>query len=194
MDDYSLKEGFLKEGSLVIFPTDTVYGMACRLYDNVGVERILKLKNRSRSKQFAVLCDILVTVNDIAVLDKTALKLAHAFWPGPLTLILPSSKSHFEKSGDETIGVRIPKHNGVIGLIQKNGPLVTTSVNISGNEPMTNYQEIKDFFEDKVDYIYQEEKTVYLNISSTIVDLTKKEVNILREGTISKKEIYDALK
>lgn len=194
MDDYSLKEGFLKEGSVVIFPTDTVYGLACRLYDEVGVKRILKIKNRPRAKHLAVLCDILVTVNDLAVLDLKALKLAHSFWPGPLTLVLPSSKSHYEKTGDKSIGVRIPNHNGVISLIQKNGPLVTTSVNLSGQEPMTNYQEIKKLFKDKVDYIYQEEKTIYLNISSTTVDLTFKEVKILREGTISKKQIEEVLK
>src|SRR5690554_2324124 len=118
MDSYSLKEGFLQEGSVVIFPTDTVYGMGCRLYDNVAIERILTIKNRPRSKHLAVLCDILVTVNDLAVLDSRAIKLAHAFWPGPLTIVLPSSKSHYEKTGDKTIGVRIPNHNGVLKLIK----------------------------------------------------------------------------
>lgn len=194
MDDYSLKEGFLKAGSVVIFPTDTVYGLACRLYDELAVKRILKIKKRTQAKHFAVLCDILVTVNDLAVLDVRALKLAHSFWPGPLTLILPSSKSHYKKTGEKTIGVRIPNHNGVISLIQKNGPLITTSVNLSGEEPISNYQEIKKLFAHQVDYIYQEEQTSYSNISSTTVDLTNKEVKILREGTINKKQIDEVLK
>lgn len=194
MVDYSLENGFLTEGSVVITPTDTVYGIAARLYDNVGINRIVEIKNRPVNKHMAVLCDILVAVNDLAILDSRALKLAHAFWPGPLTLILPSSASHYEKSGNKTIGVRIPNHNGTIKLIQKNGPLVTTSVNLSGSEPMTDYEEIKKMFFNKVDYIYQEEKIFYLNISSTTVDLTNNEVKILREGTISEKEILDVLK
>ena len=96
-------------------------------------------------KKLPVLCDILVTVNDLAVLDARALKLAHAFWPGPLTIILPSSLKYYEKTGNKTIGVRMPDHPGVVRLIRQNGPLVTTSVNISGEKELTNYDEIKNF-------------------------------------------------
>lgn len=194
MGEYSLKEGFLNEGSVVIFPTDTVYGLACRLYDNLGVNRILKIKNRPKSKHLAILCDTLVTVNDLAILDERALKLAHDFWPGPLTLILQSSKSHFKKTGEKTIGIRIPDHNGAITLIKQNGPLVTTSVNLSGEEPLTDIDEIKTHFSELVDYIYHEEKEIYLNVSSTTVDLTEKEIKVIREGTIKEQQIKEALK
>jgi len=193
MIEYSLKEGFLNEGDVVIFPTDTVYGLSCRLYDNVGINKILHIKNRSITKHLAILCDTLVTVSDIAILNERALTLAHAFWPGPLTLILTSTESHFKKSGQKTVGIRIPNHSGAIRLIRQNGPLVTTSVNISGKEAMTDINEIKNKFSDVVDYIYQEEKTNYLNVSSTTVDLTEKEVKVLREGTITKKEIIEVL-
>ncbi len=194
MVEYNLKDGFLTEGSVVIFPTDTVFGISSRLYDDVGIDRLLKIKGRSKSKHLAVLCDTLVTVNDIAVIDERALKLAHTFWPGPLTIVLKSSKSHFEKTGHKTIGVRIPNHNGVIRLIKQNGPLVTTSVNYSGEEPLIDIKKIKEDFGDKVDYIYEEYNMIYLNVSSTTVDLTNKEPKILREGTITKKQIMEALK
>lgn len=193
MDEYSLKEGFLTEGSVVIFPTDTVYGLACRLYDEVGVKRISTIKNRPLAKHLAILCDTLVTVNDLAVIDERVLKLAHAFWPGPLTLILKSSKGHFDKTGHKTVGVRIPDHSGIIRLIKQNGPLVATSVNISGEEPLTDHQEIVKKFGDKVDYIYKETNAFYLNVSSTTVDLTNKEVKVIREGTITKKMIEEVL-
>lgn len=194
MIEYSLKEGFLHEGAVVIFPTDTVYGLACRLYDEVGINKILNIKNRPNSKHLAVLCDTLVTVNDLAILDERALTLAHAFWPGPLTLVLPSSESHFKKSGHKTIGVRIPNHNGTIRLIRQNGPLITTSVNLSGQEPLTNIKDVKNQFANEVDYIYNEEKEIYLNVSSTTIDLTENNVKVLREGTIKEQEINEVLK
>lgn len=193
MLEYSLEDGFLVEGSVVIFPTDTVFGLACRLYDEAATKRIIKIKNRDERKHLAVLCDTLVTVNDLAVIDERALKLAHAFWPGPLTIILPSTKSHYEKTGFKTIGVRIPDHDGVIKLIKQNGPLVTTSVNMSGKEPMTNLNEIKKLFGDKVDYIYHEKNAFYLNVSSTTIDLTNKEPKVIREGTITKQQIKAVL-
>ncbi|HHV33751.1 MAG TPA: threonylcarbamoyl-AMP synthase [Acholeplasma sp.] len=193
MENYSLQQGFLSEGSVVIFPTDTVFGIGCRLYDDEAIGKIFKIKNRPVEKKLPVLCDILVTVNDLAVLDARALKLAHAFWPGPLTIILPSSLKYYEKTGNKTIGVRIPDHPGVVRLIRQNGPLVTTSVNISGEKELTNYDEIKKLFSNKVDYIYHDEKSVYLNIASTTVDLTNNEVKILREGTITKEEIEEVL-
>ena len=100
---------------------------------------------------------------------------------------------YYEKTGNKTIGVRIPDHPGVVRLIRQNGPLVTTSVNISGEKELTNYDEIKKLFSNKVDYIYHDEKSVYLNIASTTVDLTNNEVKILREGTITKEEIEEVL-
>lgn len=193
MEKYSLKEGFLKEGSVVIFPTDTIYGLGCRLYDELAIKRILEIKKRPVNKPLAVLCDTLVTVNDLAIINERVLKLAHAFWPGPITLVLKSSPSHFEKTGHKTVGVRIPDHSGVIRLIKQNGPLVATSVNLSGNNPLTDYEEIVQHFSDKVDYIYKETNAFYLNVSSTTVDLTQGEVKVVREGTITKNDIKEIL-
>ncbi len=194
MFEYGLKEGFLNDGDVVIFPTDTVYGLACRLYDNEAIERIYQLKERSKTKHLAVLCDSLISINDIAVIDERVLKLAHAFWPGPLTMILPSTSAHFKKTGEKTIGVRIPNHDAALWLIKKNGPLLTTSVNKSGDLPLNDVDLIKQHFSDKVDYIYEEYNAFYLNISSTTIDLTHEEINYLRIGSITKEQIESALK
>lgn len=193
MFDYDLSDGFLKDGSVVIFPTDTVYGLACRLYDNEAIEKIYALKERSKTKHLAVLCDTLIAINQIAVLDSRVMKLAYAFWPGALTIILPSTKKHFNKTHEETIGVRIPNHESALWLIKQNGPLLTTSVNKSGSAPMMDIDEIKKAFKDKVDYIYEEYNADYLNISSTTIDLTTSEVKFLRVGSISEAQILEVL-
>ncbi len=194
MMEFDFKDGYIKDGAVVIFPTDTVFGLACRLYDLEAINKIFELKKRSQTKNMAILCDTLVSVNDLAVIDERALKLAHAFWPGALTLVLPSSKKHYEKTGNKTIGIRIPNHDSALWLIKKNGPLVTTSVNKSGDKPMINIAEIKKEFASDVDYIYEEYNAFYLNISSTTIDLTEKEIKFLRIGTITKNDIYNALK
>lgn len=193
MFEYGLKEGFLNDGDVVIFPTDTVYGLACRLYDIEAIERIYQLKERSKTKHLAVLCDSLISVNDIAVIDERVIKLAYAFWPGPLTLILPSTPNHIKKTGETTIGVRIPNHESALWLIKKNGPLLTTSVNKSGDKPLNDVTLIKKHFADQVDYIYEEYNAFYLNVSSTTIDLTSKDVKYLRIGTITQAQIESVL-
>ncbi len=194
MFDYGYEEGFLTDGSVVIFPTDTVWGLACRLYDNTAIERIYTIKDRSKTKHLAVLCDSLVSVNDIGIIDERVRKLAYAFWPGALTLILPSTKSHFEKTGDKTVGIRIPNHEAALWLIKKNGPLLTTSVNKSGSVPLMDLKEIINTFGNEVDHIYEEYNAYYLNVSSTTIDLTGDEIEYLRIGSISKEDIESVLK
>lgn len=194
MFDYGYEEGFLTDGSVVIFPTDTVWGLACRLYDNTAIERIYTIKDRSKTKHLAVLCDSLVSVNDIGIIDERVRKLAYAFWPGALTLILPSTKSHFEKTGDKTVGIRIPNHEAALWLIKKNGPLLTTSVNKSGSVPLMDLKEIINTFGNEVDHIYEEYNAYYLNVSSTTIDLTGDEIEYLRIGSISKEDIELVLK
>ena len=187
VEDYSFEEGFMTDGSVVIFPTDTVYGLAARLYDMDAYKKIEAIKTDKPIK-YAILSDTLVSVNDLVVIDERAKKLMMAFWPGALTIILKSSRSHYEKTGQKTIGVRIPNHNAAIRLIKKNGPLLTTSVSID-DEPLLTMDEIKKHYQTKVDYIYEEYNAYYLNVTSTTIDLSEPTIKYLRIGSISKQDI-----
>lgn len=189
VDEYSLEEGFMTDGSVVIFPTDTVYGFASRLYDNEALVKIRALKNESSNHYFAVLCDTLVSVNDLAIIDERAKRLMMAFWPGALTIILKSSRSHYEKTGEEVIGVRIPNHNAALRLIKQNGPLVTTSISLDRLTPMMDIEEINKTYQDKVDFIYEDYEDYNLNMLSTTVDLTEEKIQYLRVGSITQSQI-----
>lgn len=191
VEDYSFEEGFMTDGSVVIFPTDTVYGLAARLYDNDARKKIEAMKVNASIK-YAILCDTLVSVNDLAIIDERAKKLMVAFWPGALTLILKSSRMHYEKTGEKTIGVRIPNHNAAIRLIKKNGPLLTTSVSLD-DTPLLSMDEIKKSYAEKVDYVYEEYNAFYLNVTSTTIDLTEPNIKYLRVGTISRADIESLL-
>ncbi len=187
-DDYTFEDGFMPDGSIVIFPTDTVFGIACRLYDNDALNRISTLKN-NQSFNYAVLCDTLVSVNDLAIIDERAKKLMMAFWPGKLTLILKSSKPHYEKTGDLKIAVRIPNHNSALRLIKKNGPLVTTSLSSEDQDLLMDLTKIKATFKDKVDHIYEEYNNFYLNLGSTTIDLSEDVIRYIRIGSITESQI-----
>jgi len=191
VEDYSFEEGFMVDGSVVIFPTDTVYGLAARLYDIDAYKKIEAIKSGETIK-YAILCDTLVSVNDLVIIDERAKKLMMAFWPGPLTIILRSSRSHYEKTGQKTIGVRIPNHNAAIRLIKKNGPLLTTSVSVD-EKPLLTIEAIKKHYDNRVDYIYEEYNAYYLNVTSTTIDLSEPTIKYLRIGTISKADIESVI-
>lgn len=194
MFDYGYKEGFLEDGSVVAFPTDTVFGLGCRLYDNKALNRMYEIKNRELSKQIPVLCDSLVCVNEVAIIDSRVLTLAHKFWPGPLTMILPASDKFQKHTESTSVGVRIPNNSLALRLIKQNGPMWVTSLNLSGEKDLTDINEVVKQFGNKVDYIFKEHHIKYLEVSSTIIDLTGEEIKYIRIGTITKEEIVNALK
>lgn len=193
MNIKKIEKGYLKPGNVVIFPTDTVYGLGCLINDQEAIDKIYQIKARTNRKELAILCGNLEAVKEIAVLNEKALKLANAFWPGALTMILPSSLNYFKQSNKKTVGVRIPNHQFALSLIEKNGPLKTTSVNKSGEAPLANLKTIKKEFKEVVDFIYQTNEKEILNRASTTIDLTRDEIVFLREGTLSKQVIMATL-
>lgn len=185
----------INDNELMIFPTDTVYGLGAKVYDSVGQERIMEIKNRDCSKRFAVLCANLEQIESLAVLNDDARKIIKKFLPGGLTLILKAKRNDIHNYAiDDTVAVRIPNHPFAIKLLLENGPMATTSVNLSGEKPMNNYEDIYKVFKDKVDYIYDDPiNKEYSNVPSTIIDLTG-ELKVIREGNITLNDILECMK
>ena len=177
---------------VIIFPTDTVYGIGTPIFDVEGIDRIYEIKKRPRTKPLACLCANLEQINSIAYVDENAKKLINKFLPGALTLILNARDEVKIKIGYNTIGVRIPNNQIALDILKENGPMLTTSVNESGLVPLNEYEDIKRQYNDLVDKIY-DTNTTSSNISSTVV-LIDGEVKILREGQIKKEEIEEAIR
>ena len=177
-----------RRGRVIIFPTDTVYGIGTKIFDLDGIERIYKIKNRPKDKPLACLCANLEQIKSIAKVDSLAEALINNFLPGGFKLILDSTDELFNKIGYKTIGVRIPDNNIALDILKENGPMLTTSVNESGNVPLNEYDIIYKEYNDLVDKIYNT-NTDSLNKPSTVVLVKDKEVKVLREGPISKQEI-----
>ena len=164
------------KGKVICFHTDTVYGIGALLGDEEGIEKIYRIKNRDEKKILPVLCGNLEQVNSIALMNEKALEISK-YWPGALTMILKM------KECDDTVAVRIPNSNIAISVLNHFGPLRTTSVNYSGEKELNSVEKIVNVFGKEIDYIVTEEDDLS-KIPSTIVDLTKEELKIIRNGSI----------
>jgi len=184
----------VKKGGLVVYPTETVYGLGCDPYNAEAVRRILKVKN-NRNKPLPILVANIVDAEKIAFISTTGKKLAAKFWPGPLTLVFPKKSSFPDvvTFGLNTVGLRIPNNNVTLRLIRLcGGLLIGSSANRTGEEPSRAVQEISGDLKEMVDVVL-DGGTVTRGISSTVVALISEKPKIIRKGPISLKEILDAL-
>jgi L-threonylcarbamoyladenylate synthase len=180
----------LQSGGLVAFPTDTVYGVGARAFDQAAVKNIYKAKDRPVEKAIPILIgdvDDLVKVT-IAV-PEIAMKLAARFWPGPLTLVVPKHPElSATVSAGPTIGVRIPSHSIARALLRLAGPMAVTSANLSGQPSPTTANEVFAQLGGRIALILDGGISPG-GVPSTVVDCTGGEPQILRAGPIPKNEI-----
>ncbi len=168
---------------VIIFPTDTVYGIGTPIFDIQGIDRIYNIKHRDRSKPLACLCADISQIEQIAYINELAREMIQKYFPGALTLILKSKEEVYKKIGYKTIGVRIPNHKIACRILMENGPMLTTSVNESGSVPLNEYHDIVKQYSSLVDKIYDTD-TESSNISSTVVLCTEEKPIVLRQGEI----------
>lgn len=184
----------LNNGGLIVFPTDTVYGLASKFDQIEAIQRIYQVKGRDQTKALAVLIANLDQIKLVSKgFSKNEERLVRLFWPGALTVILEKKDNlKVSLSMDSTIGVRIPNDPFVRNLAEQVGPLATTSANLSGLPSSTNVDEVLSQIGDWVDLIIDGGECDG-GIPSTVVDCRGEEIKILREGAISKEEIIKGL-
>lgn len=180
----------LKQHGIVAFPTDTVYGLGAGVRDPIGVDRLYSVKGRDHTKAIAVLLSDPDQLSEVALeLPGKADKIARAYWPGPLTLIV---LRHPDVPGivspTPTLGVRIPDHPVALKLMNKTGPLAVTSANLSGANNAVTAGEVLEQLDGRIDLILDGGKTPG-GVPSTVLDCTTDKLKILREGPIGLKEI-----
>lgn len=188
----------LKKGELIIYPTDTVYGVGGVLKEDT-LKKIYEAKTRSFSSPLIALVNSLDKVDDIAIISdehrEKINKLIERFWPGGLTIILKKRENvpAIMVSNGETVGVRMPNHKLALDIIESaGGILATTSANISGEATPSSFVEISPVFKKRVDIVIDGGKCP-IGTASTIIDMSKSKISILREGSISKEEIENII-
>jgi L-threonylcarbamoyladenylate synthase len=181
-------------GGLVCFPTDTVYGVGCDPLNTSAVEKVIRAKG-GRIKAMPVLVKDLEGACTLAHISDGGRKLAVKFWPGPLTIV-QHAKEKVPKvlAPNRTVGLRSPNHAICLELLRLcSGCLVGTSANITGHPPAISAEEAVNVFGDSVDLVLDAGRSP-LGVASTVVDLTKNRLLILREGPIGKEEILRCLR
>lgn len=178
-----------REGGIIVFPTDTAFGIGCRIDREDAVERLFKLRHRPLTKAVPVLFDSLEMVKAYTRnLNQDCIDtLIKPHWPGALTIILSANLEKVPsliRGGESTIGVRIPNHKDALALIQGVGvPFVGTSANFAGEPTPYTFSDLDPELLEVVDYVMQGECT--LKKESTVIDTTIFPWKILRQGAVS---------
>lgn len=191
----------LKDGGVAIFPTDTVYGIGS-LPVRDAVEKIYRIKKRDFSKKIIALIDRRENLTDYVDISKEELsglsKVMDRYWPGELTIIFRAKRKFTEKfdEGLDTVGIRIPKSDITLKIIENaGGVILTTSANLSGENAATRICDINRDVTEKADYVFEAGEDCKLTgMPSTIVKYTDGEIEIVREGGISFSEIEKLMK
>jgi len=181
-------------GRVFIYPTDTIYGIGGNPFDEKVVNRIADLKRREESKKFIwLLPDFERVLNYTEIIYEDHLEFLERIWPAPVTVIVNLNERTAKITSQKTIAVRVPQNDFCLKLLNEiSRPLISTSVNISGENSMTNIDTIINNFSQVVDAIFFN-KATFRNISSTIIDLTSKKPKLVREGSIKFVELLQNL-
>lgn len=167
----------LKNGGVIAYPTDTIYGIGCDVLNQKAIKKVFELKGREYSKPLSIACLDVHMVKEYAYVSAEIEKIIKGLLPGPFTLLLRKKKpiSNLVTADLDKVGVRIPDNQLCLKTIKEFGrPIITTSANISGKEEITNYQNIQI----PVDFIVKGK--CKFNQSSTLFDPENKK--ILRKG------------
>lgn len=185
-----LAVGILKNDGVIIYPTDTLYGLGANVLSKNAIKKVYKIKGRDFRKPLSVAFHSLAQAQKYVKFGKLALRLARKFLPGPLTIILPMKyKFPKELTGSKNVGIRIPNNKIVLNLIKEFGhPITATSANISGNKDPVTADDTIVQIGDKVDLILDGGKCK-LKRPSTIVEIPNNRIRIIREGAIKKSQL-----
>jgi L-threonylcarbamoyladenylate synthase len=188
-NDESLKEAVkvLKSGGVIIYPTDTLYGLGVDATSNKAKKKIYKIKGRDFRKPFSMCVADLKHAKNFVEFDNFSSRLAKKFLPGPLTLVLSQKKEIKYVSQKGKIAVRIPDNSFILKLLKKFGkPITATSANLSGEKDPIKLSDINDKVKSQCDLIIDGGKCKFKK-PSTVFDAESKK--ILREGAVSKSKL-----
>ncbi len=173
----------LRRDGVIVYPTDTIYGLGCDVTSKAAVERIRRIKGRDANKPMSFVCSDLVQVSRYGHVSNFAHRILKRFLPGPYTFVLTATKEtpRVFQSKQKTVGIRIPDHPVPLALVEQLGsPVVSTSANESDEEVVTNPADLERIFGHRVDLIM--ECGTLPVLASSVISLVDDTIQILREG------------
>ena len=181
-----------QEGQIIVFPTDTVYGIGCNPFNKHSISRIYNMKKRHGGKRFPILGFSKNDLKNIVEFNSKAEKISDQFWPGQVTLLLPIKKEITEQiENNGKLAVRVPNNRCVLSILKQCKMIIGTSANISGEESILDSRECKTKLPE-ID-ILVDGGIIKSSGESTIIDFVGDELKIIREGSVSKNDIEGIL-
>lgn len=184
----------LEEGKIIVYPTDTIYGIAADINSASAIKKVYLAKKRSLNKPLSVCFHDYQQLKHYVNLNLKLEKIIRKLLPGPYTILLNKKEeiNPILTANSQIIGVRIPE-NEVAYELTKKFPITSTSANISNHKTPNNIKQIKEQLDDSIDY-YIDAGKINNNKSSTIIDLTKKQPSIIRKGLCDEEVLKEILK
>lgn len=173
----------LRSGGVIIYPTDTIYGLGCDITNKEAIDRIMLIKGRSHNKPMSFVCADLTNVSKYAHVSNHAYRILKRYLPGPYTFVLPATREtpRILQTKRKTVGLRVPDHPVPIQLVQELGnPILSTSANRSNEDVLTDPDELKGMLGAGVDLMLECGRLPVM--PSSVVSLLDDRVEILREG------------
>ncbi|MDH5478314.1 MAG: L-threonylcarbamoyladenylate synthase [Nitrospinota bacterium] len=174
----------LKRGGIIVYPTDTVYGIGCDIFMSDAIRRIAEIKKRDANKPFSFICMSVAQISEFAFVPNWAFRLMSKVLPGPYTFILEARKTNIPKKmlgKRNTVGVRIPDDRVCQLLVEQLGrPILTSSVNLAGGEPLTDPAMLPEEFSSRIEMAIS--VGPLLGDPSTVVDATGGVPEVIRLG------------
>ncbi len=175
----------LKNGAVIIYPTDTQFAIGCALSNKEGIERIRRIKGIDENHAMTFLCDSLSNISEFAKINDEAYKLIKRLIPGPYTFILPASKQvpkFAQNAKRSTAGIRVPDHNLSQTLLKAlESPIIAISARLEGESSALDEEQVLNNFSKLVDIIVTSDSYHFVG-ESTVLDLTGEEYEVVREG------------
>jgi len=183
-----------RDGDIVAFPTDTVYGLGADPFQASGIIKLFEAKGRDSNKAIAILVGSVEQAHLVTDhMTEMAMILCEAFWPGGLTVIVPRKNTLPELiSNTDRIGIRMPNHPVALEMLRTFGPLATTSANLSGKPNAVSAKDVFDQLSNRVPLILDGGKCPG-GVPSTVIDCSGSEPIILREGPVTSEQIFKVL-
>ncbi|MBI4894749.1 MAG: threonylcarbamoyl-AMP synthase [Candidatus Aenigmarchaeota archaeon] len=184
----------LQLGGIVVYPTETLYGLGANIMDTESTQKVFDIKGRKEDKPISIVFRDLGQAEKYAVFNENSRRLAELFMPGPITLILPAKINLGEIFGGDRIAVRISSNRVVQAILEKTRfPITATSANLSGKTDPVSAKDSIEQIGEKVDVVLDSGECEY-GRPSTVVDVTGGRVEVVREGVIPRKRIVSFLK
>lgn len=173
----------IRQGKIGVLPTDTLYGIHASIKHPNSIERIYTLRGRSLTKPFIILISKIDDISNLGItIDNQTSAAIAKIWPNKVSLVLPTNdpKLKYLHRGNNSLAFRMPNKPDLLSLIEKTGPIVSTSVNPEGEAPALTIDEAKKYFADKLDFYVDVGKLE--SAPSTVITFKKGKIEVLRQG------------